>query len=136
MSDIDVLARTIFGEARGETYTGKIAIANVVLNRAALAMKHPHFGDGTITGACMVPWQFSCWNANDPNCQVINDVTDTDPIFADCLDIAELACNHKLDDMTGNATYYYAKGSPEPTWAVDKTPCAIIGNHLFFKDIA
>lgn len=136
MSDIDTLARTIFGEARGEPYIGKVAVANVIINRAAIGTGHPHFGDGTIASACLVPWQFSCWNANDPNREVILAATDSDPIYADCLDIATTACAKQLDDVTGKATFYYAKNSLTPDWAIDKIPCASIGNHLFFTDIA
>lgn len=32
-NDIDILARTIYGEARGETDLGKMAVASVILNR-------------------------------------------------------------------------------------------------------
>ena len=101
-NDIDTLARTLYGEARGESHTGKIAVANVVMNRVALASKHPHFGDGTAAGACKAPWQFSCWNAADPNSQIINDVDDNDPVFADCLDIAQTACDGQLDEFYRN----------------------------------
>ncbi len=136
MSDIDTLARTLYGEARGEPYLGKVAVANVVYNRASIGLRHPHFGEGTIASACLAPWQFSCWNSNDPNREVILAVTDVDPIYADCLDIAATACAGQLDDVTDGATYYFAKGSPEPAWAVDKSPCAKVGKHLFYKDIA
>ena len=35
MSAVDTLARTLFGEARGEATEGKAAVANVILNRAS-----------------------------------------------------------------------------------------------------
>ena len=35
--DTDILARTIYGEARGESISGQEAIASVILNRVAIA---------------------------------------------------------------------------------------------------
>lgn len=135
-SDKDTLARTLYGEARGEGDIGMQAVANVVCNRVALAHKHPHFGDGSIASACTAKYQFSCWNENDPNSEKLKTVTDEDPSFAAALDIAADAVDGYLQDITGGATYYYVKNSPMPTWADGKTPCAAIGRHLFFKDIA
>ena len=37
--DVEILARTIYGEARGESLSGQEAIASVVLNRLAFAKK-------------------------------------------------------------------------------------------------
>lgn len=135
-NDIDVLARTVYGEARGEGYRGMQAVANVVMNRVALSEHHKHFGDGTVASCCQSPWQFSCWNENDPNLEIILDLPDGDPAFSQALIIASDAVKHILTDVTFGATYYYAKGSDVPAWAVAKTPCQIIGKHLFFKNIA
>lgn len=132
---VDILARTLWGEARGEGFTGQQAVANVVMNRVDISTGHSHFGDGTVSGACLAPWQFSCHNPNDPNCQVLQQVTVADSIFAQCVQISELAISGELPDITGGATYYYAKGSPAPPWAVGKEPCATIGHHLFFRSI-
>lgn len=136
MSDIDVLACTCWGEARGEGLIGMKAVACVVMNRVAQANTHPHFGDGSFAGACLAPYQFSCWNTHDPNYQLIHDVDNSDPVFAQAMQIATSAVNGLIDDITNGATYYYVKGSPEPSWAVGKTPCCVIGHHLFFNDIA
>ena len=53
MTDQDTMARTIYGEARGEGQAGMIAVANVILNRFSLWEKHPHFGNGTIESVCL-----------------------------------------------------------------------------------
>lgn len=134
-TNINTLARTLWGEARGEGYYGQQAVARVVMNRVALYDKHEHFGIGTIASACRAPWQFSCWNENDPNLPLMLACDLTDPIFAQCWKIATLAANGQLPDNTGGATFYYAKGSPEPDWAQGHEPCAVIGKHIFFKDI-
>lgn len=52
--DIDVVAWTLFGEARGEGRQGMVAVACVIVNRAMIAADyvdahgdpHPLFGDG------------------------------------------------------------------------------------------
>lgn len=134
-TSIDILARTIWGEARGESYLGQQGVANVIMNRTEIGLGHRHFGDGTVSAACLAPWQFSCHNPNDPNCEALAAVTTDDPIFAQCMQISQLAVGGTLPDVTGGATYYYAQGSPEPLWAQGKVPCITIGHHLFFKNI-
>jgi N-acetylmuramoyl-L-alanine amidase len=68
--DIDVVARTLYGEARGEGKQGMIAVACVIVTRAMIAAEyvdangkpHPLFGDGSLASACQAPLQFSCWD--------------------------------------------------------------------------
>ena len=143
--DIDVVARTLYGEARGEGKQGMIAVACVIVTRAMIAADyydthgaaHPLFGDGSLASACKAPLQFSCWNQNDPNLRTIEQVTPADPIFLMAEDIATEAENDQLDDITNNATHYYDKRTAEPPrWADGKTPCYAYGHHLFFNDIA
>lgn len=136
MTDQDTMARTLYGEARGEGRDGLVGVANVILNRFALWDRHPHFGHGTIESVCLAPWQFSCWNEGDPNLNKLVKVTAEDPAFADCLQVAEDALNGLLEDNTNGATYYYVRGSKMPQWAFGKDSCAVVGRHLFFKDIA
>jgi N-acetylmuramoyl-L-alanine amidase len=143
-ADIDIVARTLDGEARGEGRQGMIAVACVIVNRAIIAdayvqahgEDHPLFGDGSLSSVCQAPLQFSCWNENDPNLSVIKAVTVADPIFAQAVEIATQAENDELDDITSGATHYYAKGTPMPKWAVGETPCYLYGKHLFFNNIA
>lgn len=131
-SDIDTLARTIYGEARGEGQQGMIAIANVVMNRVNSGITW--WGDD-IESVCKKPWQFSCWNKNDPNLKVITDIQ-AGTIFEMCKEIAEDAIDGMLSDNTYGATSYYAKSMPAPPrWAAGKTVCATVGNQLFFKDV-
>ncbi len=130
-SSVETLARTLWGEARGETKAGREAIASVVLNR----LKKPQQFGGTIEEVCLKPFQFSCWNANDPNLPKLKAVDSNDPVFAECLSIAENAAKSTLSDPTNGADHYHAKGIIPP-WARDKSPCAVIGNHLFYNNIA
>lgn len=130
MNPVDTLARTIWGEARGEGRQGMEAVAAVVLNRVA----KPCWWGRTIETVCTKPWQFSCWNANDPNLAKLLSVTERDPQFKAALEIATLAEAGELPDPTNGATHYHTKAIL-PKWAEGKQPCAVIGNHLFYKDI-
>jgi spore germination cell wall hydrolase CwlJ-like protein len=128
--DIDVLARTVFGEARGEGEEGMQAVASVVMNR----VRDPKWWGSTIKEVCLKPWQFSCWNKNDPNLPVLKAVTEENPYFAQAIGIATEAAAGTLEDNTNGATSYYDRRMPEPPdWAAGKTPCAQIGHHLFFN---
>ena len=71
--DIDILARTIYGEARGETDEGKRAVGLCILNRYR---SNKWFAGNTIAETCQKPWQFSCWNKKDPNCEKITMATE------------------------------------------------------------
>jgi spore germination cell wall hydrolase CwlJ-like protein len=81
-----LLALTLYGEARGETAPGKRAVAWVVRNRMERAAEwmankgrqHPLFGDGTVAGVVLRPWQFSCWNKGDPNLHRLLEIVQTD----------------------------------------------------------
>ena len=144
MDDADILARTLIGEARGEGKTGMAAVACVVVTRAMIAAEyvdangkaHPLYGDGSLSSACVAPFQFSCWNKGDPNRDLIKSISQDDPIYVLAKDIADQAENDELEDITDNATHYYDKRMPSPpAWARGKTPCYCCGNHLFFNDI-
>lgn len=135
MREIDILARTIYGEARGESISGQEAIASVVLNRVAFASRRGGFWWGnTISEVCLKPWQFSCWNEKDPNSKIIKQVSETDVAFCICRRIAARAIAGVLDDLTSGATHYHVK-KLRPKWSINKIPCAEIGNHFFYNDI-
>jgi len=132
MSDQDILACTIYGEARGGGKTLMQAVANTVMNRLA---KNTWYGH-TISEICQKPSQYSCWNSDDPNLAIIESADDSIPVFADALQIAAQAISGALEDLTAGATHYYSTTIPEPSWAIGHTPCASIGNMLFFNDIS
>lgn len=132
---IDTLARTLYGEARGEPVRGLEAVAAVVANRVRKARAAGGYWWGsTVEGVCRRPMQFSCWNADDPNRPVIEAVAADDPVFACCLRIARRAVAGALADPTAGATHYHAKGI-RPGWAEGRVPSARIGNHVFYADV-
>ncbi len=129
----DVLARTLWGEARGEEPAGMEAVARVILNRAAIAIRKGGYwwGNDIIT-VCQKPYQFSCWNRSDPNYRKLLDIDAKDIHFATALRIARRAVAGVLADPTNGATHYHAD-SILPDWAKGQTPSARIGRHIFYN---
>lgn len=127
---IDVLGRTIYGEARNQGRTGMEAVASVILNRA----RNPRWWGGPdIISVCLKPWQFSCWNRRDPNLPRLESVTGADPAFTTALAVADDAVNGKLRDPTENADSYFAVGIVLPYWADAAKHTVTIGAHAFYR---
>lgn len=143
--DIETVARTLWGEARGEGRQGMEAVADVIRNRQWAALewlarnpnkkRHPLFGDGTLADVCKRPWQFSCWNANDPNLPKLKAVTRADVHFRQALDIADILANGNLSALTRGATHYHHNKIPKPPWTAGANHCADFGVHIFYKDV-
>ena len=127
---IDTLARTAWGEARGEGREGMQAVCNVVMNR----VKAGTWYGATPREVCLKKSQFSCWNYNDPNYSKLQAVNESDNNFALAKTLATLAVNNQLPDITNGATNYLALGSLKktPSWAGKMTKVASIGNHTFY----
>ena len=130
MNATETLARTLWGEARGEGQDGMHAVANVVMNRVA----SPCWWGDDVISVCTKPWQFSCWNANDPNRAKMLAVKDSDRQYNLAWTLAAYAVSNGLEDLTNGATSYYAASMKKPPkWASDMLHCATIGNHIFLK---
>lgn len=127
-NDIDILARTIFGEARGELFGGKVAVANVVINRAAERTL-------TVAEVCQQPHQFSCWNVGDVNREIIEAVTDdNNSVFQICLSIAGAVFRGEIPDTTFGSRHYHTITS-NPSWSRGHVPVVRIGAHFFYNDV-
>ncbi|KZK78180.1 Spore cortex-lytic enzyme precursor [Pseudovibrio sp. W64] len=130
-----VLARTLYGEARGSPWEGKQAVANVVMNR----VKSRRFPN-TIERVCLQSYQFSCWNEGDPNRAKIKDLQPgANTLFDQCIDIARSAEQGLLTDVTGGADHYYASYFAQPYWITNSPNArmtAQIGKHKFYTGIA
>ena len=125
--EIDVLARTLWGEARGERSTGMEAVASVILNRVEIAKRNKGYWWGnTIIQVCQKPYQFSCWNKLDPNFKKLTSVTTDDMHFATALRVARRAVLGFIKDATLGATHYHTLNIL-PDWAKGQKPTARIG---------
>lgn len=115
-SDVDLLARIINGEARGESYTGQVAVGAVVLNR----VKSPSFPN-TIPG---VIYQNGAFTAVADG-QIHAAVTQS------CYNAARDALNGW--DPTGGAVYYYNPATATSSWIWSRPVLTQIGKHVFCK---
>lgn len=133
-NDEDVLAGTMYGEARGEYRrfgeAALEAVGHVVLNRKA----QPRWQNMTVASICTQPFQFSCWLASDPNRERIMDVSENDPLWIICRRIAREVLAHQRADNTIGATHYHNE-LVMPKWARGHRPCTQIGSHMFYNDV-
>lgn len=130
---IDTLARTLWGEAYGDTVRGKEAIAAVVVNRvrAARARFGSDWWGGTVVEACLAADQFACWRRSPAARKELMQVRTTDPVFAVCRRIAARAVRGALIDPTHGATHYHAVGE-SPPWSGRRRPTFVIGRRKYY----
>ena len=134
--DRDVLARTLWGEARGETLAGMVAVAWTIRNRVNDGKAKSWWGEG-YAGVCLKPYQFSCWNKNDPNFPFLSGAKPI-PVaeMAKAVMVATAVMDGAYPDPTGGATHYYATTMPKaPAWAAKARQTLKLGHHVFFKDV-
>jgi hypothetical protein len=139
LDDLDVMALTVWAEARGEGIKGQSAVAWVIRNR----WEHPRWWsrhrdgipDDTIEAVCKDPWQFSCWNPNDPNRRLLDDARTLEhPSLKNIRLICEKVLLSEILDPTDRADHYCTTKIIKYTgWARGRKPVAVIGNHSFFR---
>ena len=134
--EIELIAKTIWGEGRGESYEGKVAIGNVILNRYKIskATKKSDWWGNTIEQIILHPYQFSCHNHNDPNKAKIAKLTTDDYHYRESLKIARGILSGAIKDNTRGATHYFAYKVVRPRWASSMKKTKRIGNHDFYKN--
>ena len=116
-SDMNMLARIISAEARGEPYEGQVAVGAVILNRIA----HPGF-PSTMAGVIYQPGAFSPIADGQYNAVTI-------------VDSARRAAQDAMNgsDPTGGAIYFYNPGKSTSKWIFTREVVLIIGQHHFAK---
>lgn len=128
--EIDVMARTMWAEARGEGRAALIAVGHVIRNRAA----HPRWWGQSVIGVCKQPWQFSCWNRGDPNLPKLLAVSaSVDHIFAECIELAADIIGGRIPDPTQNSDSYFDTSIPTPVWARGIEPVFAVANLRFYR---
>ena len=119
----------VYGEARGESAVGKLAVLAVAATRAE---KH-----GTSIGAqFLAPDQFSCFRHDDPNRgKLLGAWKDDEAAWAACDAVCELHAAGLTGDPTHGATHYYVANMPSPPHWGRGNPkweeLAVIGRHVF-----
>ena len=115
-SNVNLLARVVYGEARGEPYTGQVAVAAVVLNRVK-SSKFPN----TISG---VVYQSGAFDAvADGQINMTPDAT------------AKKAAQDALNgwDPSYGAIYYFNPSTATNKWIWSRPMTVTIGKHRFCK---
>ncbi|WP_295487982.1 cell wall hydrolase [uncultured Pseudomonas sp.] len=136
--DIDVVARTLFGEARGESLKGQQAVCWTIRNRVearTAAGKSLWWGD-SYPGVCRKKYQFSCWLPSDPNYPfLIGQRAIPAATYKSLCEVARQVISGEVKDPTGGATHYYATSIKAPAWTVGAKFTVQIGNHRFYRDV-
>jgi hypothetical protein len=128
-----IMALTIYGEARGESREGRIAVGSVILER----LRRGGWFGKSLRDVCLRPWQFSCFLPNDPNFLTLKTIAadfvgacKRDTALRDCFDVADgLMVGTILPNV--DATHYVTVETTAP-WASDMKQVAVIGGHKFF----
>lgn len=115
-SDLYLLAKCVYAEARGESYVGKVAVASVILNR----VEHPDFPN-TIAGVIYQPWAFTAVYDGQIKLEPDND----------CYSAAQDALNGW--DPTYGSIYYYNPRTATSQWIFSRETVVTIGNHVFAR---
>lgn len=115
-NDVNLLARLIYGEARGESYVGQVAVGAVVLNR----VKSASFPN-TVSGVIYQGYAFTA--VADGQINLTPNAT------------AKKAAQDAMNgwDPTYGAIYYYNPATATSSWIFSRQTLVTIGNHVFAK---
>lgn len=113
-SDVMLLARLIYGEARGESYVGQVAVGAVVMNR----IKSASFPN-TMSGVVYQSYAFTA--VDDGQINLTPNAT------------AKKAAQDAMNgwDPTYGALYYYNPATATSAWIFSRKTTVTIGNHVF-----
>ncbi len=117
-SDVQLLARAINGEARGEPYEGQVAVGAVILNR----VKASNFPN-TISGVIYQPGAFTAVSDGQINIALEDSAT--------VVKAARDAINGW--DPSGGAIYYFNPNTATNSWIWSRPLIKTIGKHRFCK---
>ncbi len=115
-TDVNLLSKLVYGEARGESYTGMVAVAATVLNRVANS-KFPN----TISGVIYQSGAYTCVSDGqinlEPNSQ------------------ARKAAQDAINgwDPTSGCIYYFNPNTATSAWIWSRPQVLTIGKHIFCK---
>lgn len=126
--DVDLINRTVYGEARSETPVGQQAVASVILNRARQSGMTP-------SDVVLAQNQFEPWNNPQTRAQ-LQGLDPNSPEYQRIAATVAPVLQGQAPDPTGGATHFYAPraqaalGRNAPAW--DDGTGQDIGNHRFF----
>src|SRR5258708_18614543 len=117
LSDLEIVARTVWGEARGEGVDGWVAVSWVIKNRAG----HPGWWGRDLKSVCLKRAQFSSWNIDDRNRPKMLALATNDPLLTRIRGTVAEVLAGTVPDPTGGAPYQQPPLAP-PRLASQRTP--------------
>lgn len=129
---LEVSARTLAQEARGEPIDGQTAVAWVIKNRLVSG----RWGKSLAT-VCLWPYQFSGWRGpQDPNFTYACTLPDDNSVLLFMKDIMQKVLDSNVDPTSGATHYANLSILPQkPAWIVGATLCGKFGNQSFYKGV-
>lgn len=138
LSEKQIMALTIYGEARGESTEGKIAVGSIILER----VDHRDWDGKTIHEVCLKPWQFSCFNERDPNYRkLLNIAEQWDKAISLKAELSNCFCIAaglidglivRTRSISENHATQYVRVDCAASWRKDMKKVATIGAHDFY----
>ena len=136
LDDAKLLGLLMFGEARGETDQGRIAVGSVVMER----VDHRDWDGKTIKEICLMPYQFSCFLPNDPNFPKLKKIAEdwgnnVSPMLNNCHYLAKGLLSGVIPRdifVTKNHCTQYKTIDCKVAWAEKMRKVATINRHEFY----
>lgn len=113
-----LLALTLYFEAGNQSHEGKVAVAQVIMQRV-------YDTKGTVESVVRKPKQFSCWNDRHGEDVLVK----PNKAIYECMKIAEGCLSGKI--QPSGWTHYYNPKLARPKWAKKMTNKKKIGDHIF-----
>ena len=118
------IATAVYHEARGESLEGQLAVARVIVNRAASG-KYP----ASWCGVVKQPWQFSFVN---PRTGYMPSVDEASAAWRKALGVTRLAVANAVQSVPTDCLWYHAD-YVAPSWGRRLTRVEKIGAHIFYR---
>lgn len=122
--EANCVAVAVYHEARGESLEGQLAVAKVIMNRAASG-QYP----ASWCGVVKQPWQFSFVN---PRTGYMPSVDETSASWRKALGVTRLAVANAVPNLSNDVLWYHAD-YVAPSWGRRLTKVNKIGAHIFYR---
>ena len=122
--EANCIAVAVYHEARGESLEGQMAVAKVIMNRAASG-KYPTSWCGVVKQ----PWQFSFVNPRSGYMPSVDQASDS---WRKALGVTRLAVANAVQSVPSECLWYHAD-YVAPSWGRRLTRVEKIGAHIFYR---
>lgn len=134
LTETQLMALVIYGEARGELKEGKIAVGSVIIERKKQSGE-------SIKNIILDPHQFSCFSVDNKQYEKLKNIAmhwnryETDPLLRECQVISTKLLQKTLFHKTikNNSVTHFKTNQVNPVWAKQMRFVIQIGNHQFYS---